>query len=106
MGVAQRWKLTEKGIDPTAGWKRKHISINIGLAVAMRDRVVVDTWCVVNRDEGSYQVHSAEDDDGLDGIDKRAHIFDESYFTAMDGIRIHKPTYAEMYLALVDEGCL
>ncbi|CDH50693.1 predicted protein [Lichtheimia corymbifera JMRC:FSU:9682] len=74
--------------------------------MAMGDRIVVHIWCVVNRDEGSYYVDSTDDDDGLDGIDKRAHIFDEWYFTAMDGIRIFKTAYAEMYLALVDEGCL
>ncbi|CDH50590.1 predicted protein [Lichtheimia corymbifera JMRC:FSU:9682] len=74
--------------------------------MAMRDRIVVHIWCVVNKDEGSYYVDSTDDDGGLDGIDKRAHIFGEWYFTAMDGIRIRKKTYAEMYLALVDEGYL
>ena len=56
--------------------------------------VALVTWRVISRIDGSCHVNTAEDDDGLDGIEKRAYIFDERRcFTAMDDIGILEPKH-------------
>ncbi|CDH51894.1 predicted protein [Lichtheimia corymbifera JMRC:FSU:9682] len=46
------------------------------------------TWNTVSKDDGSRQLDTAEDDDGLDGIVEWAFIFDEGWLVAMDTIGI------------------
>ncbi|CDH56969.1 predicted protein [Lichtheimia corymbifera JMRC:FSU:9682] len=48
--------------------------------------VVLATWRVISRNDGSYCVRTPEDGDELDDVDKRAYISDERRFAAMDDI--------------------
>ncbi|CDH61466.1 predicted protein [Lichtheimia corymbifera JMRC:FSU:9682] len=52
------------------------------------------TWLVVSRNDELYHLDPVEDDDGLDGMDKRSYIFDETGVTTMDDIATPKSMHA------------
>ncbi|CDH59955.1 predicted protein [Lichtheimia corymbifera JMRC:FSU:9682] len=52
----------------------------------MQSSTVVDYFVCRQRKDGSCCVDAAEDDDGLDGMDETACIFDKCEFAAMDDI--------------------
>ncbi|CDH55958.1 predicted protein [Lichtheimia corymbifera JMRC:FSU:9682] len=48
--------------------------------------VALVTWRIVRRNNGSYHVDTAGDNDGLDGVVEWAFIFDGRRFAGMDHI--------------------
>ncbi|CDH60014.1 predicted protein [Lichtheimia corymbifera JMRC:FSU:9682] len=71
--------------------------------------VALATWHVVSSNE---HVDTAEDDDGLDeldeldGMERRAYIFDKRGFTTMDDIAISKSMHATATLTIMDEDAM
>ncbi|CDH53588.1 predicted protein [Lichtheimia corymbifera JMRC:FSU:9682] len=98
---------------PTHGWKRKHIYSDhrgfflYGWIYAIKCSNVESwntafvTWRVVSRNDELYLVDAVEDDDGLDGMDKRSYIFDERRFTTMDDIATLKSMHATSAISTI-----
>ncbi|CDH59677.1 predicted protein [Lichtheimia corymbifera JMRC:FSU:9682] len=63
--------------------------------------VALVTWRLASGNDESYYVLTAEDDDGLDGMDKRPYIFDERGFTTMDGVRALKSMHATSAISTI-----
>ncbi|CDH50767.1 predicted protein [Lichtheimia corymbifera JMRC:FSU:9682] len=65
--------------------------------------VALATWLVVSRNDGLCHVDTAEEYDGLDGMDKRSYIFDERCLTTMDDIETLKSMHATAISTIMDE---
>ncbi|CDH59880.1 predicted protein [Lichtheimia corymbifera JMRC:FSU:9682] len=65
--------------------------------------VALVTWSVVSRNDDLYHVDTAEDDHGLDGMDKMSFIFDDRWFTTMDDIGMMEPGHATATSTIMDE---
>ncbi|CDH57127.1 predicted protein [Lichtheimia corymbifera JMRC:FSU:9682] len=55
-------------------------------------------WRVVSRNNGRCRLDTTEDDDGSDGIDKSAYIFDKRRCSAMDDIAVLDSMHAAAIL--------
>ncbi|CDH58480.1 predicted protein [Lichtheimia corymbifera JMRC:FSU:9682] len=65
--------------------------------------VALATWLVVSSNE---HVDTAEDDDGLDGVEMRAYIFDKRGFTTMGDIATFKSMHATATFTIMDEDAM
>ncbi|CDH60316.1 predicted protein [Lichtheimia corymbifera JMRC:FSU:9682] len=101
--------MTKKGLT-SSGWEREHtssdhmallnqhIGYDGGIQSSAVMRIVVITWRVVSRNNGSCHVDTAEDDDGPVWIDEMYYILPKGAFTALDAIGILKSMRAAAIL--------
>ncbi|CDH51708.1 predicted protein [Lichtheimia corymbifera JMRC:FSU:9682] len=117
--MTKKERETNSRMEKEAHQQRSQRVFLIGLATVMDEwmdaikctnmeswNVALATWLVVSSNE---HVDTAEDDDGLDGLDgmeTRAYVFDKRGFTTLDDMATFKSVHVTATFTIMDEDAM